>query len=108
MGLPAEKIIKFPTAKRNVLAVSELAKLIKDCLEDNIKYVWVEGEISNLYSSKHCYFDLKDADALIKVVMWQGFLGKLKFKLKDGLKVEVYGKVTSYAPQSKYQIVAEI
>lgn len=108
MGLPAEKIISFLTVKRKVLTVSELAKLIKDCIEDNIKYVWVEGEISNLYLSKHCYFDLKDADALIKVVMWQGLASKLKFELKDGLKVIVYGRVTTYAPQSKYQVVAEI
>ena len=42
--------------------MAELTRRIKKILEDNLRYVWVAGEISNFktYPSGHLYFTLKD------------------------------------------------
>ncbi|MDP8253107.1 MAG: exodeoxyribonuclease VII large subunit [Candidatus Kaelpia aquatica] len=95
--------------KRKVYTVSDISKSIKHILEDSLGYVWVEGEVSNLSlpGSGHVYFDLKDKSASIPVALFKGFSQKVKFDLENGLHVIAYGKITSYAPQGKYQLRAE-
>ena len=58
-------------AGRRVYSISELTRLIKQTLEDEVGRVWVEGEISNfkVYSSGHAYFSLKDAGAQLNAVL---------------------------------------
>ncbi len=96
-------------SERKVYTVSDISKEIKYLLENSLGYVWVEGEISNLSrpGSGHLYFDLKDKTASIPVALFKGFSNKIKFDLENGLNVVVYGKITSYAPQGKYQLRAE-
>ena len=57
MGLPAE--LPFPEERR-ALSVGDLTRRIKKIIEDNLRYVWVAGEISNFktYPSGHLYFTL--------------------------------------------------
>ncbi|HEO63785.1 MAG TPA: exodeoxyribonuclease VII large subunit, partial [Candidatus Omnitrophica bacterium] len=95
--------------KRKIYTVTEVAQRVQRLLEESIGYLWIEGEVSNLSapSSGHIYFDLKDKTAVIPVAFFKGFHGKLKFELENGLHVICYGKITSYAPQGKYQIRAE-
>lgn len=92
---------------RKIYTVSELNREIKVVLEDSYPDIWLEGEISNfkVYSSGHMYFSLKDADAQISAVMFQGVNRFLKFKLEDGLKVIVRGKISSYPKRGDYQIL---
>lgn len=84
--------------------VSELTARIRSVLENDFAYVSVTGELSNvtLHSSGHRYFSLKDEGAQISCVMWRG--KQLSFILKDGLKVNLTGKLTVYPPQGRYQI----
>jgi exodeoxyribonuclease VII large subunit len=84
--------------------VSELTARIRSVLENDFAYVSVTGELSNvtLHSSGHRYFSLKDEGAQISCVMWRG--KQLSIKLKDGLKVNLTGKLTVYPPQGRYQI----
>ena len=68
-----------------VLSVSELTQDVKTLLEDAFASVWVAGEVSNLSrpSSGHLYFNLKDAQAMLRSVMWRSIALRLKFELKD-------------------------
>ncbi|MDP8215934.1 MAG: exodeoxyribonuclease VII large subunit [Candidatus Kaelpia imicola] len=95
--------------ERKIYTVSEISKRVKHILEDSLGYLWVEGEISNLSrpGSGHVYFDLKDKSASIPITLFKGFFQKVKFDLENGLHVIAYGKITSYAPQGKYQLRAE-
>ncbi len=91
-----------------IFTVSELSRNIKSLLEDRFGEIWVEGEISGFKVSSlgHVYFDLKDKESVISVVMFRSVFAYLKFKPENGLLVKVRGLVTSYLKQSKYQINA--
>lgn len=108
--LPAQEILKFPYDKRKVLTVTELTNKIKNCLEENIGFVWVTGEISDLiyHTSGHVYFSLKDADSQIRAILWRDKAQKLNFRLEDGLEVIVLGKITVYIRGGNYQISVEV
>ena len=69
----------------------------------------VEGEISNCRpaGSGHLYFTLKDGDAQLPVVMFRRQAQLLGFKLRDGLAVEVRGRITVYESRGQLQLIAE-
>lgn len=87
--------------------VSEISRSIKILIEDSFGYVKVKGEISGFKeaTSGHCYFSLKDDQALISAVCFRGTASKINFKIEDGLEVYLYGKVTTYEGRSNYQII---
>lgn len=89
--------------------VAELTAEIKATLEDGFGTVWVVGEVSNLSrpQSGHLYFNLKDAQAVIRGVMWRGVAMRTRFDLKDGMEVVGRGRMAVYAPQGAYQIQFE-
>ncbi len=91
-------------------SVSEISAALKRTVEDTYGYVRVRGEISGYrgpHSSGHCYFSLKDDKARLEAVVWRGTLPRLKFKPEEGIEVVATGKLTTFAGQSKYQIVIE-
>jgi exodeoxyribonuclease VII large subunit len=99
----------FPrTAK--VFTVFELTRSIRSTLETKFGAVWVQGEISNykLQPSGHQYFTLKDQRAQIACVIWRDTMAPLRQPLADGVQVQVYGTVTVFEAQGKYQLRVEI
>ncbi len=99
----------FPQTSK-VLTVSELTRNIRNTLEAKFGAVWVQGEISNykLHPSGHQYFTLKDQRAQISCVIWRDTMAPLRQPLVDGTQVQVYGTVTVFEPQGKYQLRVEI
>ena len=89
--------------------VSEIAGALKRTVEQAFGQVRVRGELSGFkkVASGHCYGALKDADALVDLVMFRGAASGLGFRPEDGLEVVVTGKLTTYPGRSKYQIVVE-
>lgn len=90
----------------HTLSVSSLNEQIKTILETTFSRVLVEGELSRvtIHNSGHIYFSLKDSTSTIKCVMFKGNALKLKFQLKEGLKVILDGAVTLYKPRGEYQV----
>lgn len=101
----------FPAAVPQTLTVSKLTLIIRRLLEENetLQDVWVQGEISNLScpASGHVYFTLKDPNAALKCVMWKTSAARLSLSLRDGMEVEVHGKIGIYEPQGVYQLYAD-
>jgi exodeoxyribonuclease VII large subunit len=97
-----------PPAERS-FTVSQITGLIKDLLEQTLPNVTVEGEISNWRpaSSGHCYFSLKDEEALLSVVMFRSRLAALSFQPADGLKVRATGNISVYPKRGNYQLICE-
>lgn len=93
--------------KDDTISVSQLNKLAKSLLENNMPICWIKGELSGVKTYSHIYFDLKDESAKISCVMFANFLPLLDFKLENGLKVELRGKVTVYPQNGSYQINVE-
>lgn len=95
-----------PFSEEKVYTVSEVTREIKLTLEEKFPAMWIEGEVSNLkrHSSGHLYFSLKDREAQIACVMWRGRNQNLLFQPQDGMKIRVFGNVTVYERQGKYQL----
>ena len=95
----------FPSEK--VFSVTELNSIIKEILEGTFPTIRLEGEISGLktQSSGHIYFSLKDSSSLLSAVMFRGSAQHLSFIPKDGMKVQVSGKLSVYPPQGRYQLI---
>ncbi len=95
--------------KNKVYSVSDLNREIRACLEPRFTAVWVEAEISNLklHTSGHIYLTLKDDKSQLSAVFFSRYNQGLKFRLKDGLKVLVFGKISVYEPRGSYQIYIE-
>lgn len=103
---------RLPTPPRatdspRVYRVSELVRLASRALESRFATVWVEGEVSNLRAPGHLYFTLKDAEAQLGVVLFRAEALRLKFRLTDGLKLRVRGRLTIYDQQGKFQLQAD-
>lgn len=96
----------MPLPSDKIFTVSELNGIIKEILE-GFPVITLEGEISNYRpnSSGHLYFNLKDNSSIISAVMFRGAAYSLSFAPKDGMKVQVTGKLSVYGPQGKYQII---
>ena len=99
----------FPQASK-VFTVSELTRSIRGTLEAKFGAVWVQGEISNykLHPSGHQYFTLKDQRAQISCVIWRDTMASPRQPLVDGAQVQIYGTVTVFESQGKYQLRVEI
>jgi len=96
--------------KRQIYTVSQITGLVKQVLENSLpSRLTVTGEISDWrrHSSGHCYFSLKDNDAVLPCVMWQSSFAKLKFGPERGMAVIATGSIDVYPPQGRYQFVAE-
>src|SRR5262249_37303372 len=78
-------------------------------IEDGFAQVRVRGEISGFkrHGSGHCYFALKDADAVLDAVCWRLTAVRLQLKPEDGMEVVCTGRLTPYPGRSKYQLVVD-
>ncbi|MGH7087658.1 MAG: exodeoxyribonuclease VII large subunit, partial [Stellaceae bacterium] len=87
--------------------VTEIAALLKRTIEQNFAYVRVRGELSGFkrHSSGHCYFALKDADALLDGVCWR--TTRLGLRPEDGMEVVCIGRLTTYPGRSRYQLIID-
>ncbi len=95
---------------RKIYTVSELNSLIKGILENNLpSRLTVTGEITDfkVHQSGHCYFSLKDENALLPCVMWRSNFRKVKFQPENGLAGMATGYVDVYVPGGKYQLYVE-
>ncbi len=97
-------------ANKNIYSVQQINSYIKRLFEDDfiLKNVYIKGEISNCkyHYSGHIYFSLKDTSGTIAGVMFASNAASLKFRLEDGMQVVVYGNVSVYERDGRYQIYA--
>ena len=95
-----------------VLSVTQLSRYLKELLETNeiLQDIWVRGEISGCktYSSGHCYFTLKDAEAQLPCVFFKNArLRSLAPDLHDGMAVAANGRISLYERDGKLQLYVE-
>ncbi|MGH7054098.1 MAG: exodeoxyribonuclease VII large subunit [Stellaceae bacterium] len=90
-------------------SVSELSAALKRSIEENFGHVRVKGEVSGWkrHGSGHCYFALKDAEAVLDAVCWRGTALRLAIQPEDGMEVVCIGRLSTYPGRSKYQLVVE-
>jgi exodeoxyribonuclease VII large subunit len=102
--------VPFPPPGVKVLTIGELTRALKGVLEENYATVWVEGEVSNLSrpsSYGHQYLTLKDDEAPLKAVLYRAIALRMRFDLRDGMRVIARGRLTLYMPRGEYQLLIE-
>ncbi len=96
---------------RMILSVTQINEYIRALLaqDEVLSMITVRGEISNLtiHRSGHIYFTLKDETSVLKAVMFRSSAQRVKFALKEGMNVIVYGRISLYTPSGQYQLYAE-
>jgi len=92
-----------------IFTVTELNREVKMVLENNLAFVWVEGEISNFAApqSGHWYFSLKDQGAQVRCAMFKGQTRKVDFVAKDGMHVLIKARVSVYETRGEYQLIVD-
>jgi exodeoxyribonuclease VII large subunit len=96
--------------RTRVYTVSQVNTLIKVALEERLpSRLIVRGEISDWkhHTSGHCYFSLKDENAILPCVMWASKFAKVKFSPEDGMAVLATGHIDVYTVGGKYQLYVD-
>jgi exodeoxyribonuclease VII large subunit len=106
-----DDLIDDETASDNApeFSVSELSGAVKRTVEGAFSHVRVRGEIGRLSRprSGHVYLDLKDDRSVLASVIWKGVASRLSHAPEEGMEVIATGRITTFAGQSKYQLVIE-
>lgn len=94
------------------LSVSELTSYLRELLESHplLGDLWVQGEISEFKrhaASGHCYFSIKDSEALLRGVMWRTAAARLSTLPRPGDLVLVHGYVSIYPQRGDLQLYAD-
>jgi len=95
-----------PGSNAPELTVSDLTGSIKRTLESAFGRVRVRGELGRVMRARsgHIYYDLKDDKNVISCTTWKGQAAGLGVEPEEGLEVIVTGRLTTYGPQSRYNL----
>ncbi|MEL6577373.1 MAG: exodeoxyribonuclease VII large subunit, partial [Pseudomonadota bacterium] len=98
-----------PGANTPEFTVSELSRGVKRTLESAYGHVRVRGELGRVtfHRNGHVYLDLKDENAVLAGVVWKSAVRSLEIRPQEGDEVIATGRITTFAGQSKYQLVIE-
>jgi exodeoxyribonuclease VII large subunit len=91
--------------------VAALLRALSDTLASRYGALAVRGELSG-YSraaSGHAYFNLRapDGSAALRCAMFRRAAGLLDFSPRDGMQVELRGRLAVYEPRGELQLVVE-
>ncbi|MEM1038211.1 MAG: exodeoxyribonuclease VII large subunit [Pseudomonadota bacterium] len=87
-------------------SVSELSGAIKRTIEGEFGRVRVKGEVGRVVQARsgHLYFDLKDDRNTLSCTTWKGQISGLGVMPEEGLEVVATGRMSTFGPQSKYNM----
>ena len=102
-------LIDEPQGNTPEFSVGEISGAVKRVLEGEFGRLRVRGEVGRVVVARtgHMYFDLKDERATIACVSWKGQVARMKVRPEEGMEVIATGRLTTFAPQSKYQVQVE-
>lgn len=90
-------------------SVGALVRGANALLEARYASVWVEGEVVGLKvaAGGHAYFALKDDEASLPTAMWKTAVERLRFRLEDGQKLRVRGRLGVFVKTGRFQFYAD-
>jgi exodeoxyribonuclease VII large subunit len=95
-----------------VWGVAALLTALSDALQARFPVITVQGELSGFTraASGHCYFSLKDAEgqpAMLRCAMFRRAASMVDFAPRDGMTVELRGRLDLYGPRGELQFIVE-
>ena len=98
-------------SEKHIFGVAEVNQFIKTMLDGvpALQDLYVRGELSNykIYPSGHHYFTLKDPEGVLRCVMFRSSAAHLRFRLENGMKVIVRGRITAFVRDGQYQLYCD-
>ena len=95
----------------NIFTVSQLNTYLRSLLDSDeiLNDIWIRGEISNFKraASGHCYFSLKESNAVVKVAMWRSYAARLETLPNNGDDVLAHGRVSFYEAGGDLQLYVD-
>ena len=90
-------------------SVSQISAQLKRTVEGQFAHIRVKGEIGRISrpASGHVYLDIKDDRAVLSAVIWKGAAANMPHPPTEGMEVIATGRLTTFAGQSKYQLIIE-
>ena len=92
-----------------IFTVTELAEYVRATLQRDpqLRDLWVSGEVSSIFQSGagHVYFNVKDAGAAVKSVLFAGNPGAEH--LVNGAQINAHGRVSYYPVRGETQIYVD-
>ncbi|MFM2067232.1 MAG: hypothetical protein RLZZ584_2141 [Pseudomonadota bacterium] len=99
------------TSRSLVWDVAALLQALSDTLASRYGVLAVQGELSGYTraASGHAYFNLRapDGSAALRCAMFRRAASLVDFAPRDGLQVELRGRLTLYEPRGELQMVVE-
>ena len=93
-----------------IYSISQVLTYLREilALDPNLQDIWVRGEVSNLArpGSGHSYFSLRDADTVLRCVMFRGAYGG--DLLSDGSAIIAHGRISVYEARGDLQLIVDI
>lgn len=100
-----------PADKLLTVSVTQLNEYVKSLLGTDplLRGFALRGEISNFkrHSSGHLYFSVKDAQSVMRCVMFRQNAMSLRFAPRDGQQVVLHGYVSFYTRDGQIQFYCE-
>ena len=91
--------------------VAALVRAVGEALQDGFGAVAVRGELAGFTraASGHCYFNLRSpqGEAGLRCAMFRRAASLLDFTPRDGLQVELRGRLAIYEPRGELQMIVE-
>ena len=95
-----------------IYSVSQVCRYLRESLEvdELLKDLWIEGEVSNLIvsSAGHHYFTLKDATGQLRCVLFRSRVAGQAARPTNGAAVVVHGRMSLYEPQGALQFYVDL
>ena len=100
-----------PAPAARVRSVAEVARAIRNAVraDDDLRDLWIEGELSRVTISTagHAYFTLKDARAALACVWFRDERLRSPFQPESGLAVVARGRIDVFEQQGAVQFYVE-
>lgn len=100
---------EHPLSAQGAVTVSQLNRAVAGVLDRSFPLVWVRGEVGGFTraASGHWYFQIKDAAAQARCVMFRGRNQLVGFTPREGDEVELRCSVGFYEARGEFQLIVE-
>lgn len=94
-----------------LLTVSQINAYLRQMLsaDEVLRDIWIQGEVSNFKraASGHCYFSLKEQNAVLRAAMWRSYAERQTALPANGDAVLAHGSISFYEAGGDVQLYVD-